>query len=255
MTSTSTIGAPPARTAAGSAMAPTGGALAAPATASSSEVRASRSGATNPAHSAAAAQAPARILRVGSTGPAVLALKTELRKLHYTVDSGPRYTDATKHAVMAFQKVNGLGRDGVAGPQTQRAMDNPKKPNIGTGERERVVVDLSDQVILVVHRGKLSKIVSATSGNPNARADADGGYIATPKGTFRVQRKINGPDPVRGGEGILYHPSYFRGGVAVHGSAGVGPYPASHGCVRIPMHLSKRLHDEMPVGMQVKVRQ
>ncbi|MEO7803439.1 MAG: L,D-transpeptidase family protein, partial [Actinomycetota bacterium] len=32
-----------------------------------------------------------------------------------------------------------------------------------------------------------------------------------------------------------YKPSYFNGGIAFHGNGSVPAYPASHGCVRLPM--------------------
>ncbi|MDP8987655.1 MAG: L,D-transpeptidase family protein, partial [Actinomycetota bacterium] len=40
--------------------------------------------------------------------------------------------------------------------------------------------------------------------------------------------------------GKLYNPVYFTGsGIAIHGSTSVPTYPASHGCVRIPMHIAE----------------
>ena len=39
--------------------------------------------------------------------------------------------------------------------------------------------------------------------------------------------------------GLLYNPVYFNGGIAVHGALSVPDYPASHGCVRIPMHIAE----------------
>ena len=39
--------------------------------------------------------------------------------------------------------------------------------------------------------------------------------------------------------GRLYNPVYFNGGIAVHGAGSVPNHPASHGCVRIPMHIAE----------------
>ena len=39
--------------------------------------------------------------------------------------------------------------------------------------------------------------------------------------------------------GRMYNPVYFNYGIAVHGMTNVPLYPASHGCVRIPMHIAK----------------
>ena len=35
---------------------------------------------------------------------------------------------------------------------------------------------------------------------------------------------------------------YFTGGYAIHGNPSVPPYPASHGCVRVPMWVAPRLY-------------
>ena len=39
--------------------------------------------------------------------------------------------------------------------------------------------------------------------------------------------------------GDLYNPLYFNGGIAFHGAYSVPGYPASHGCVRIPMNAAE----------------
>ena len=64
------------------------------------------------------------------------------------------------------------------------------------------------------------------------------GYY-TPVGRFAIGRKINGYDtsPL----GVLYKPMYFYGGYAIHGNPSVPPYPASHGCVRVPNFVIDRL--------------
>ncbi|MCW2923506.1 MAG: endopeptidase [Thermoleophilia bacterium] len=191
----------------------------------------------------------ARTLAPGSSGVDVARLKARLRALHYAVDPGRTFTDATRNAVMAFQKVNGLERDGVAGVRTLAAMRHAKGVSVGHGEASRVVVDLSDQVLLVVRGGRVQQIVNACTGNPDL---PDGRGEATPVGTFRVGRRVRGPD--RAELGVLYSPSYFTGGIAVHGAPSVLATPASHGCVRIPMHLAQPIQDAMRAGSQVQVR-
>ena len=37
----------------------------------------------------------------------------------------------------------------------------------------------------------------------------------------------------------MWNPVYFNFGVAIHGAMEVPPYPASHGCVRIPIFISE----------------
>ena len=153
------------------------------------------------------------MLRVGSTGAEVARLKARLRSLRYAVDRGATFTEQTHHAVMAFQKLNGLERDGVVGARTLGALRRPTGARIGRGAGDRIVVDLSDQVLLVVRRGRVAKIVNACTGNPNL---PDGRGEATPVGTFRVHRKVDGAHHAE--LGVLYSPSYFHRGIAVHGA-------------------------------------
>lgn len=191
----------------------------------------------------------AQLLRIGSSGPAVARLNARLRSLGYATGTGRRFGAATHHAVMAFQKLNGLERDGVAGARTLTTLRDPRRASIGRGAGDRIVVDLSDQVLMEVRGGRVRRIVNASTGNP---ALPDGRGEATPIGTFRVGRKVAGVD--RGELGPLHWPSYFVGGIAVHGSPSVPGTPQSHGCVRIPMHLARSLHDAMTAGMLVQVR-
>ena len=58
--------------------------------------------------------------------------------------------------------------------------------------------------------------------------------------------------------GQMYNPVYFNYGVAVHGAYNVPIYPASHGCVRIPMHIAKyfpSLVKQRRPGLRVRRRQ
>jgi len=58
-------------------------------------------------------------LRPGATGKAVKELQQELKSLgFYTGSIDGQYGNGTTAAVTAFQKKNGLGSDGVAGPKT-----------------------------------------------------------------------------------------------------------------------------------------
>ena len=64
-------------------------------------------------------------------------------------------------------------------------------------------------------------------------ATSTGATGNTPLGTWHVYRKVGGFD------WVLYYPSYFLRGFAVHGYPDVPPYPASHGCARIPMWIAQ----------------
>lgn len=62
---------------------------------------------------------------------------------------------------------------------------------------------------------------------------------------------MNGFDPSP--LGTLYDPMYFTGGYAIHGNPSVPPFPASHGCVRVPMWLASVLYADTPYGQTVYV--
>ncbi|HSH31314.1 MAG TPA: L,D-transpeptidase [Candidatus Saccharimonadales bacterium] len=106
-----------------------------------------------------------------------------------------------------------------------------------------VVVDLSDQKLYQIENGKVTKTMHVSTGKAST---------PTPVGRFTVQREIRGKRvaPL----GVLYDPVYFRGGYAIHGSPSVPNYPASHGCVRIPMTDSRVFQDWATVGMPVTIR-
>ena len=53
--------------------------------------------------------------------------------------------------------------------------------------------------------------------------------------------------------GVLLDPMYFVGGYAIHGNPSVPPYPASHGCVRVPNFVIYRLFGSEPYGETVYV--
>jgi lipoprotein-anchoring transpeptidase ErfK/SrfK len=53
--------------------------------------------------------------------------------------------------------------------------------------------------------------------------------------------------------GVLLDPMYFVAGYAIHGNPSVPPYPASHGCIRVPNFVIYRLFHSEPYGETVYV--
>ena len=64
------------------------------------------------------------MLRLGSHSSAVKTLQQRLTALHYfdVATADGVFGQNTYHAVIAFQKVQGLTRDGVVGPATWAAL-------------------------------------------------------------------------------------------------------------------------------------
>lgn len=167
------------------------------------------------------------MLRPGSMGAAVTTLQGRLASLGYWVGAPTgRYDHATAQAVMAVQKVAGLGRDGVAGPATRGVIDRGVRPKARSTSGRVVEIDLNRQLLMFVVNGKVRLAVNTSTG---AKA------TPTPRGTYRMFRQVNRWDKAPLGE--LYRPKYFFRGYAVHGvrDGSIPGTPASHGCARVSM--------------------
>jgi N-acetylmuramoyl-L-alanine amidase len=177
-------------------------------------------------------------LRIGSHGPAVLALKQRLSQLRYalpSLDAGFGY--GTYEAVVAFQKVHGFPRIGRVGPGFWRTLWRTSAPRPRVRRGNYLEVDKSRQVLMEVRGGKVERVVHVSTG-------ATGN---TPVGTWRVYREVFGWD------WVLYHPMYFLRGFAIHGYPSVPTWPASHGCVRVPLWLAASLRERWGHGSIIRV--
>lgn len=75
-----------------------------------------------------------QLLKIGSTGDAVKALQTRLVELNYLKGTADGiYGTETAKAVAAFQKANGLARDGVVGENTLSALYGSEARKGGNG--------------------------------------------------------------------------------------------------------------------------
>jgi hypothetical protein len=183
-------------------------------------------------------------LSVGSKGPLVSFLEARLTALRYPC--GPVdgvYDYRTKDAVMAFEKVERLKRDGKVGAKVwQRFLTaqtpSPRKSGVGT----RCEVDLSRQVLFMITDNKVTKVVHISSGRNGTRT-----------GHFAIQEKYKGWVEAITVTGRMYYPSYVVSLTAIHGYKSVPPYPASHGCVRTPVWITVELFYELPTGTPVDI--
>lgn len=184
-------------------------------------------------------------LRPGDKGVRTRAVQQALKDRHYdpgAVDG--RFGRQLTMAVWAFQALHSMKPDGIVTPELeQQILSAPAqammRPELGPTHTE---VDLTRQVLIVWRDGAPTLITHVSSGSGVAYCeDTDDGRncgdAVTPVGLFHYQRRIAGwrEAPL----GRLYNPVYFRGGIAVHGAPSVPNHPASHGCVRIPMHIAE----------------
>jgi lipoprotein-anchoring transpeptidase ErfK/SrfK len=146
--------------------------------------------------------------------------------------------------VIAFQKWEGLLRDGIPGPVTQASLLVARRPTprtVGPGTRVEVLLDR--QVALVIRRGRVLRTVHVSTGKR--------GY-ATPAGRYAVTSKS------RRSWSVPYRvwlpwATYFVRGIAFHQSRDVPVRPASHGCVRVTVHDARWLYGLTPIGTKVRV--
>lgn len=185
------------------------------------------------------------LLTVGQTSPAVADAARRLAALHYAVPSlSETFSWDLVESVYAFQKVEGLSRTGQMDTAFWSRLAAAPAPRPRYYQpADHIEVDKARQVLFIVRNGQVSLISPiSTAGIP--------GYF-TPVGTFAIYRKVTGYDPSP--LGVLLDPMYFVGGYAIHGSPSVPPYPASHGCVRVPNFVIYRLFESEPYGETVYV--
>jgi peptidoglycan hydrolase-like protein with peptidoglycan-binding domain len=181
-----------------------------------------------------------------AAGQSIRDLQKRLITLHY--DPGKAdgaYGTATQSAVWAFQKVNGMDPTGTVNARLWKALKNPRTPPslVARGAKNRVEVSLRKQILVAYRSNKIVLISHISSG---------AAATPTPTGNFTAYRRIKGwrKAPL----GLLYNPIYFYGGYALHGSKSVPRHPASHGCVRIPMHTAETLPKTVIPNEPVHIR-
>ena len=184
-------------------------------------------------------------LAYGSASTAVAELAHRLAAIHYAVPSfSSTFSADLIESVYAFQKVEGLPRTGIADSVLWAKLADAETPAPRyTEPADHIEVDKARQVLFVVRAGQVALI------SPVSTAGIPGYY--TPTGRFAIYRKVVGYDPSP--LGVLLDPMYFVAGYAIHGNPSVPPYPASHGCIRVPNFVIYRLFGSEPYGEVVYV--
>lgn len=175
-----------------------------------------------------------QILQQGDCGPDVADLQNKLLAMGYWLPSVDGcFGSSTTQAVWAFQKVNGLPRDGKIGDEDAVVLAAGHRPAAVSTAGNLVEVDKARQVLFVLRDGAVVWAFNVSTGS-NTYYNSEGRrYLAyTPEGRFSFDRQIDGYRTSH--LGTLYRPKYFTSaGHAIHGSPSIPPYPASHGCVRL----------------------
>jgi len=224
-----------------------------------------------------------RTLAKGTRGNDVKRMQQRLVDLGYdpgVVDGV--FGEKTRAAVWAFEKlvmqvparkVTGKVNNAMWQRMQDRLVVKPKRKKTTNVHLE---VYLPEQVAVLFEGGKVRLITHISSGSgefweelvmidPGEDGNQNGkepiaaivrGFSVTPGGVYKFNRRY--VDPATGGWregrlGRMFKPVYFNKGIAVHGSGNVPSYPASHGCIRIPMHIAEYFPELVKNGDQVFV--
>lgn len=174
----------------------------------------------------------------GSAGPSVYELDRRLHELHFALGRVDGYYGLDDlDAVTAFQKLHGLPRTGTVDARVWRELQRAEIPR-ARYPGDHVEVSKGRQVLFLVRNGKVALVVPVSTG-------ATGN---TPLGHWRVYSRVPGYNAK-----AMYYSSFFVGGFAIHGYASVPPYPASHGCIRIPLWVAYRVFSLIDYGTAVYI--
>lgn len=148
------------------------------------------------------------------------------------------FDPGTRSALTAFQKWEGRPITSQLTLAELEAIRIATSPQAREPGYEHVEVDLDRQVLLIVNAEGRVRVLPVSTGTGKEFFDDGQTSIAyTPRGRFIVYDKIAGWE--HGPIGRMYYPNYISGGIAIHGSRSVPAKPATHGCIRIPMHAAR----------------
>src|SRR5262245_35087412 len=159
------------------------------------------------------------------------------------------WDEASRHALIAFQKIQRAKPTGRLTRAEFNALSVAMPPRPREAAGPHIEVDIARQVLFLVDsEGKVGNILPISSGS--GKTFHEKGYpethAITPCGHLEVYAKASGWKTSPLGE--MFNPLYIVGGIAIHGSEDMRTYPASHGCIRIPMFASYRLPKMVQIG-------
>ncbi len=168
-------------------------------------------------------QALAKNVGFGATGRFVQLLQQRLAALALYIPQSGVYDQGTGLALDAYHRLLGWGTYQTLDPRTVSFLLDGfghfkvHDPRGG----KHVEGDLGHQLLALIYGSRVYRIYPISSGKPST---------PTVLGHFRVYRRVPGYLP----DG-MYDSSFFYTGYAIHGYDPAPDYPASHGCMRLPI--------------------
>jgi hypothetical protein len=177
----------------------------------------------------------------GATGPFVQLMQQRLAALHFYIPQTGVYDGGMRLALDAYHRLLGHG--------VSESLDSGTVSDLlnGVGQfhirfpshGKHAEGDLSRQVLALIDKGKVVALYPISSGKPST---------PTVLGSFHVYLKTPGYLP----DG-MYFSSFFTGGYAIHGFNPAPDFPASHGCMRVPIVDAISIYNWLNVGDGVDV--
>jgi L,D-transpeptidase catalytic domain len=159
----------------------------------------------------------------GSTGPFVQLIQQQLQALHFYIPQTGVFDQGTGLALDAYHRLLGSGvSQSLDGPTISSLLDGRGAFKVRyPGDGTHVEGNLSKQLLALIHGSNVYRIYPISSGKPST---------PTILGRFHVYYRVPGYLP----DG-MYYSSFFFSGYAIHGYDPAPDYPASHGCMRLPI--------------------
>ena len=180
---------------------------------------------------------------VTSSGLFATLVQQRLAKLHLYMPQSGRWDLQTSLAIDAYHRLLGRG--------TSQTLDGPTLTALLDGkgaftvrypkDGKHVEGDLGHQLLALIRGDAVQAIYPISSGKPST---------PTILGRYRVYLRTPGYLP----DG-MYYSDFFIRGYAIHGYDPAPDYPASHGCMRLPISDAISVWNWLAIGVRVDVYQ
>jgi L,D-transpeptidase catalytic domain len=177
----------------------------------------------------------------GSTGRFVQLIQQRLAALHFYIPQTGVYDSGTGLAIDAYHRMLRWGTyQTLDGRTISFLLDGfGAFPVHYRSDGRHAEGDLTLQLLALIDGSKVTAIYPISSGKPST---------PTILGRFHVYSKVSGYLP----DG-MYFSNFFFGGYAIHGYNPAPDYPASHGCMRLPIVDAISVYDWLQMGNAVDV--
>jgi hypothetical protein len=165
---------------------------------------------------------------IGAIPPPAQALETP--------EAMARATDAASQALFDMFEVFGFKH---LKPGQYLWRDVPESAG-----RERVVISLGDQLAFLYRGDTLAAVATISTGRFDKPSPVGIFSVLDKKPFYRSKKYDNAPMP--------WMQRIDQYGIALHGGYNPG-YPASHGCIRLPLAFAKKLYAITGVGTPVYI--